>query len=67
LKHAATLSAIPVAVITSSDVPNDRELALAAGACAFLPKPQGLEAMTQMLVNLRDACARTTQSATTIA
>ena len=39
IKRDAMLQSIPVAIITSSDVPNDRQLALAAGAYAFVPKP----------------------------
>src|SRR5678816_204812 len=35
LKADVALHAIPVAIITSSDAPDDRELALAAGACSF--------------------------------
>jgi CheY-like chemotaxis protein len=53
LKRDARLSAIPVAVITSSDIPNDRAMALAAGACAFVAKPHGLEALMRALLQLR--------------
>jgi CheY-like chemotaxis protein len=56
LKADATLRHIPIAVITSSDVPNDRADAFAAGACAFLPKPQGLEALKTALMSIYDSC-----------
>lgn len=56
LKSNDATRTIPVAVITSSDLPNDRENALAAGACAFLPKPLGFDALTQLLVSLRESC-----------
>ncbi len=52
LKADVRLRAIPAAVITSSNIPNDREDALTAGACAFLEKPHGLEALTQALLSL---------------
>jgi CheY-like chemotaxis protein len=54
LKNDATLHSIPVAIITSSDAPNDRELALAAGACSFIAKPYGVEALTRAFVAMRD-------------
>ena len=44
---------IPVAMITSSNVPNDRSDAFAAGACDFIEKPHGLEALTKVLRGLR--------------
>lgn len=56
LKSDESTRSIPVAVITSSDLPNDREDALNAGACAFLPKPIGFEALTQLLLSLRESC-----------
>src|SRR4051812_17252312 len=34
LKANPVLRSIPVAIVTSSDVPNDREIALLAGACS---------------------------------
>lgn len=56
LKRDPLTRHIPVAIITSSDVPNDREDALAAGACAFEPKPQGLERLTRLITSLRHSC-----------
>jgi CheY-like chemotaxis protein len=63
LKSDAQFRAIPVAVITSSDLPNDRELALAAGACAFLRKPHGIEALKRALLELRNSCIETASAA----
>ena len=63
LKADSNLRAIPAAVITSSDIPNDREDALAAGACVFLKKPHGLEALTQIFLGLRDSCRATSIAA----
>ena len=56
VKGDPALQRIPIGVITSSDVPNDREVALAAGACAFEPKPYGLEALIKTLLSIRDSC-----------
>lgn len=47
---------IPVAIVTSSNQPTDRDEALAAGAAAFEPKPYGLDALTQLLTTLRTTC-----------
>jgi CheY-like chemotaxis protein len=43
---------VPIAIITSSDLPHDRDDALRAGACAFLHKPYGIEALTKILHDL---------------
>lgn len=43
---------IPIAIITSSDLPHDRDDALRAGACAFLHKPYGIEPLTKILHDL---------------
>lgn len=56
LKSDESTRHIPIAVITSSDVPNDRDDVLAAGATAFARKPQGLEPLTQLLGELRNTC-----------
>jgi len=56
LKRDPHTRRIPIAIITSSNIPNDREDALAAGACAFIEKPQGLDALTRILDSLRDCC-----------
>lgn len=53
IKADERLRPIPVAMITSSNVPNDRSDALAAGACRFIEKPHGLEALTSVLRSLR--------------
>ena len=66
LKNDPRLRTIPVAVITSSDLPNDREDALRAGVCAFVTKPYGLDAMTKALLSLRETyldAVRTTHAA----
>lgn len=60
LKSDPVTRFIPIAIITSSDLPYDRDDALAAGACAFEPKPYGLEALTQLLLSLRRTCCETT-------
>lgn len=44
---------VPVAIITSSNVPNDRAESFAAGACDFIEKPHGLEALTKVFLGLR--------------
>ena len=56
VKNDTVLRTIPVAIITSSDNPNDRELALAAGACSFVPKPYGVDALTKALIALWECC-----------
>jgi CheY-like chemotaxis protein len=56
LKSDARTRSIPVAVITSSNVPNDRELALQAGACSFVHKPFGIDALTRILIEIRESC-----------
>ena len=57
LKSDGSTRHIPIAVITSSDLPHDREDALAAGACMFEPKPHGLEALVRLLRQIRQHCA----------
>ncbi len=56
LKRDPNTRRIPIAIITSSNIPNDRQDALEAGACAFIEKPQGLDALTRILDSLRDCC-----------
>ena len=63
LKGDPSLRTIPIAVITSSDVPNDREKALAAGACLFLEKPYGLDELMALLRGIRDSCVSATVGA----
>lgn len=55
IKHDPALHGIQVGIITSSDLPNDREEALAAGACAFLSKPMRLDGFVTSLLEI-DAC-----------
>lgn len=63
VKGDERLRNIPVAVITSSDIPDDRELALAAGAFTFVAKPHGLHALTQALTTICESCGEATGSA----
>lgn len=56
LKSDAATRSIPVAIITSSNLPNDRENALAAGANLFLPKAHGFEALVRQLTLIRESC-----------
>ena len=58
-KSEPALRAIPFAIITSSHVPRDRDAALAEGACAFIVKPYGLDALGKALLELRNACRET--------
>lgn len=62
LMHALNASAafreIPVAVMTSSNRPNDRANATAAGCCAFFHKPTRLEEMTTLIGSLPQICGR---------
>jgi CheY-like chemotaxis protein len=53
--HPATRH-IPIAVMTSSDRPNDRENATAAGCCAFFNKPVRLEEFTTLIGSVPDIC-----------
>ncbi len=43
LRESATLSHVPVVVLTSSDSPRDRKAAMELGATRFLRKPSSLE------------------------
>jgi CheY-like chemotaxis protein len=56
LKQDPATRSIPVAVVTSSDIVNDREDALIAGAQSFWPKPHGFEALIALLKGIRDSC-----------
>lgn len=55
------LREIPIAIVTSSDQPHDREEALAAGAIDFVRKPISLDALTEIFVQIRNT-ARTNVS-----
>jgi CheY-like chemotaxis protein len=59
LKNDVRLRSIPAAVISSSDVPNDRELALQAGACSFVHKPYGVDSLMRVLIDIRESCVAT--------
>lgn len=56
LKRDSHLRSIPVAIITSSDLAADREQTLAEGACAFVTKPCGVDAMIAVFTALRVSC-----------
>src|SRR3954468_19339796 len=58
LKADPALRHIPVGVITSSDQPNDRNDAFAAGACAFIWKPHSLDALIKALLVIYESCAQ---------
>ena len=47
---------VPVAVMTSSDLPNDREDATAAGCCAFFHKPHRLDDIVLLIASLPQIC-----------
>jgi CheY-like chemotaxis protein len=49
LKQDPRLKEIPVVMCTSSDLPGDRERALALGCRAFYEKPLGVDALTEMI------------------
>ena len=54
---------IPIAIITSSDTPSDRDVALAAGACSFVAKPYGVDALTRALIHIRESCVEVASAA----
>jgi CheY-like chemotaxis protein len=57
LKRRADTHDVPVVMITSSNQPNDRQDALAAGCSAFFNKPFGFEEMTSLIGSLPRICA----------
>jgi CheY-like chemotaxis protein len=59
LKRFPETSGIPVTIITSSNLPNDREDATAAGCCAFFHKPIRLDEMTALIASVPDLCPAT--------
>lgn len=63
VKNDARLRNIPIAVVTSSDIPNDRDMALSAGACSFVHKPYGVEALMRVLVEILDSCGERAETA----
>lgn len=56
LKQEPETRGIPIAIMTSSNRPNDREDAAAAGACAFFEKPQRLDDLIALVASLPDMC-----------
>lgn len=56
LKSRPETNAIPIAIVTSSEQPSDRERAIDAGCCAFLRKPTGMNAMIVMIQALAEQC-----------
>ncbi|MEY4938870.1 MAG: hypothetical protein RIQ93_605 [Verrucomicrobiota bacterium] len=52
MKNDLAMRDIPVAMMTSSDVPNDREDALAAGVCAFVTKPSRFDELVRALASI---------------
>lgn len=58
MKADPKTSGIPVAVTTSSDLPNDLEEATAAGCCAFFQKPVRLEEMVTLIGSLPNICGQ---------
>jgi CheY-like chemotaxis protein len=56
LKRNPRTREIPVAIITSSNRPNDREDSAAAGCSAFFQKPVRLEEMVTLIGSLPNIC-----------
>lgn len=56
LKRHEKTRRIPVAIMTSSNLPNDREDAMNAGCCAFFHKPQRFEVMCEIVGSLPRIC-----------
>lgn len=56
LKRRDETRRIPIAIMTSSNLPNDREDAMLAGCCAFFHKPQGFEDMIEIVGSLPRIC-----------
>lgn len=63
LKRDPNMRQIPIAIITSSNIPNDRRDAIAAGACAFIEKPHGIEALIDVIAALQKSCLLRTSAA----
>ena len=66
VKRDERMRHIPIAVITSSDTPKDRGLVLAAGACSFVAKPYGVEALVRVLTAIRESCVEVTNAASSV-
>lgn len=56
LKRYPETRDIPIAIITSSDRPNDREDATEAGCCAFFHKPVRLDEIITLIRSLPQIC-----------
>jgi CheY-like chemotaxis protein len=63
VKQNERMRTIPVAIITSSDTPSDRDVALSAGACSFVAKTFGVDALTRVLAGIRETCVEATSAA----
>lgn len=61
LKQSAATRGVPVAIMTSSNRPNDRQDATAAGCCAFFYKPARLDALTDLVRSLPRICGADTK------
>ena len=48
IRHNETLATTPVIILTSSDLPSDRERALALGANLYIKKPTDLQSFMQL-------------------
>lgn len=59
LKRHPETAAIPVAIMTSSNRPNDRQDAEAAGCCVFFDKPLRFDEFVAMVRSLPGCCCRT--------
>jgi two-component system response regulator len=56
LKNHRASKGIPIAVMTSSNRPNDKEDAIDAGCCAFFHKPVNFAGMIEMIASLPVVC-----------
>jgi CheY-like chemotaxis protein len=56
LRRIPETSRIPVAIMTSSDLPADREKAKRLGCAAFFHKPHGLIELTSLMKSLPAIC-----------
>ena len=63
VKNDVRLRNIPVAIITSSDTPSDRDVALKAGVCSFVSKPFGVDAVVRVLTEIRETCVEAATAA----
>jgi CheY-like chemotaxis protein len=57
LKAAPETRHIPIAIMTSSNLPNDRSDALTAGCCVFFEKPTRFSDIVKMVESLPTHCA----------